>query len=401
MKRVVLHRFLPALLCAAMTLGLAACGADEPPSLEMESTGLEELFSASKTAPGEDREITDASSGGPGPDGAADTPSGGQADPEDVSKPAVDPEQAQESLTLLYEIMAWEDDFAGAVAYLGYREQGDPTPLPDWMRENCPGLAEEAPFLLEIPAERILGPGYGDLYCIVPRDEGTVLTVDHVAWVASEYEVGEVTDAVLYRAKCAKPVLIFTNPDPDHALPDVRISLEADSSPYCGWFPNLDEYGWPSIPGAPDAPLLLDFGVWRYVTGLEDPQDWEDPADVRWDPPTAWQLAYTNWVCEGWYLEISWGDSNDPAYEGIVYLYRQPEEGQEQALVYTGIWRMRTGCLQMELTDGMGGLVSGSFPARMDPTGEYLYIEQDRETGVCPPFFGEDQICMDLSLAYG
>ena len=142
-----------------MTLGLAACGADEPPSLEMESTGLEELFSASKTAPGEDREITDASSGGPGPDGAADTPSGGQADPEDVSTPAVDPEQAQESLTLLYEIMAWEDDFAGAVAYLGYREQGDPTPLPDWMRENCLGLAEEAPFLLEIPAGAHPRPG--------------------------------------------------------------------------------------------------------------------------------------------------------------------------------------------------------------------------------------------------
>ena len=229
MKRVVLHRFLPALLCAAMTLGLAACGADEPPSLEMESTGLEELFSAGKTAPGEDREITDASSSGQCPDGAADTPSGGQADPEDAPAPAADPEQAQESLTLLYEIMAWDDDFSGAVAYLGYREQGDPTPLPDWMRENCPGLVEEAPFLLEIPAERILGPGYGELYCIVPRDEGTVLTVDHVAWVASEYEVGEVTDAVLYRARCAKPVLLFTNPDPDHGLPDVRITLEADS----------------------------------------------------------------------------------------------------------------------------------------------------------------------------
>ena len=159
MKRVVLHRFLPALLGVAMTLGLAACGADEPPSLEMESTGLEELFSAGKTVPGEDREITDASSGDPGPDGAADTPSGGQADPEDVPAPAADPEPAQESLTLLYEIMAWDDGFSGAVAYLGYREQGDPTPLPDWMRENCPGLVEEAPFLLEIPAERILGTG--------------------------------------------------------------------------------------------------------------------------------------------------------------------------------------------------------------------------------------------------
>ena len=148
MKRVVLHRFLPALLGVAMTLGLAACGADEPPSLEMESTGLEELFSAGKTVPGEDREITDASSGDPGPDGAADTPSGGQADPEDVPAPAADPEPAQESLTLLYEIMAWDDDFAGAVAYLGYREQGDSSPLSDWVRAK-----------VHTPARRVITSG--------------------------------------------------------------------------------------------------------------------------------------------------------------------------------------------------------------------------------------------------
>lgn len=48
-----------------------------------------------------------------------------------------------------------------------------------------------------------------------------------------------------------------------------------------------------------------------------------------------------------------------------------------------------------------GGSVSGSFPVRMDPTGEYLYIEQDWETGVCPPFFGEETYCIDLTRSYG
>lgn len=124
MKRIVLHRFLPALLGAALALGLAACGAEQQPPPETGLAGATEILSASKTAPGGNREITDASSSGLGPDGAVDTPSDGQADPENVPTPAADLEPARESLTLLYEIMAWDDDFAGAVAYLGYRERG-------------------------------------------------------------------------------------------------------------------------------------------------------------------------------------------------------------------------------------------------------------------------------------
>lgn len=49
----------------------------------------------------------------------------------------------------------------------------------------------------------------------------------------------------------------------------------------------------------------------------------------------------------------------------------------------------------------MESSVSGGFPVRIDPTGEDLYIEQDRETVVCPPFFGEKMICMDLMRSYG
>ena len=77
-------------------------------------------------------------------------------------------ELAEESLNLLYDAMAYDDQYAGAVAYLGYRKQGDSTPLSDWLVENCAGLVEAMPFLLNIPAEHILGPGYGDLFCIVP-----------------------------------------------------------------------------------------------------------------------------------------------------------------------------------------------------------------------------------------
>ena len=365
MKHLIRCRFLPAVLCMALVLGLTACGGKNTPPVET--------------------------------DGSVGSLSGSKGD----SGVGVDSKPAEESLELLYDAMAFDDQYAGAVAYLGYREQGDSTPLSDWLWENCAGLVEAMPFLLHIPAEHILGPGYGDLFCIVPRDETTMLTVEHVTWVPSQFEVGEVTDEVLYQARSAQPVLIFKNLDDSHPLPDVRITLEPDNGPMCEWFPDVDEYDALSIPGYPENPILLDFAIWGDVTGLDYPDDWEFPGDIRWDPPTAWELAYTNWSCEHWDMEISWGDSTEPDYEGIVNLYHQPEDGQEYTLAYTGIWRMENGCLRLELSDGMGGSVSGSFPVRIDPTGDYLYIEQDWETGVCPPFFGEETYCIDLMRTYG
>lgn len=140
-------------------------------------------------------------------------------------------------------------------------------------------------------------------------------------------------------------------------------------------------------------PMLMDFGIWGDVTGLDYPEDW-------WLSPTDWGLAYTNWTCEHWYMEFGWGDS-DPDYSGRIDLYHQLEDGQEYAYSYSGIWRMEGDCLYLDLSDGAGTRMSGSFPVLTDPSGGSLHIQQDRETGVCPPFFGEGMTCMDLIRAYG
>ena len=376
MRSFVLHRFFMVFFCMmALVLNLTACSWQDKQAAGNETSDTAATLSGSK----EEK------------DSAADIPSGS----------GEEAALAEQSLNLLYDAMAYDDQYAGAVAYLGYREQGDPTPLSNWLRENCAELTEAMPFLLNIPAEHILGPGYGDLFCIVPRDETTMLTVEHVTWVPSQFEVGEVTDEVLYQARSAQPVLIFKNLDDSHPLPDVHITLEPDSGPMCDWFPGVDENGIPGIPGSPDAPNLMDFGIWGYVTGLDYPEDWESFAPVRWEPPLEWELAYTNWSCEHWDMEISWGDSNDPDHAGIVKLYYQPEEGQEYELAYTGVWRMENGCLHLELSDGMGGSVSGSFPVQIDPSGDYLYIQKDWETDVCPPFFSEKTDCIDLTRSYG
>ena len=195
MKHFIQRRFFPVFLCMALALSLTACG------------GRGNQPAGDKTG--------DTAGTLSGSKGEKDSGAGVASDSGEVTA-GVDPELGEESLALLYDAMAFDGQYAGAVAYLGYRELGDSSPLSHWLQENCAGLVEAMPFLLQIPAEHILGPGYGDLFCIVPRDETTMLTVEHVTWVSSQFEVGEVTDEVLYQARSAQPVLIFKNLDDSH-----------------------------------------------------------------------------------------------------------------------------------------------------------------------------------------
>lgn len=370
MMNLLRRRFLPAILCMALALGLCACGRKDTSPVETETDGAMGTLSGSKG--GKDS-------------GVGVFPGSGEE--------TAEAELAEESLNLLHDAMAYDDQYAGAVAYLGHREQEDSTPLSDWLVENCAGLVEAMPFLLHIPAEHILGAGWGDLFCIVPRDEITSLAVNHVTWESLGNGVRPVPGEVLYREECAQPVLIFVNYEQWRDEPDTEIVLVTNDGVEVEWLPLTDEYGIPIVPtGENDLPMLMDFGIWGYVTGLDYPEDWL--------PPTDWGLAYTNWICERWYMEFSWGDS-DPDYSGRIDLYHQPEDGQEYAYAYSGIWRMEGDCLYLDLSDGAGTRMSGSFPVLIDPSGESLHIQQDRETGVCPPFFGEGMTCMDLIRTYG
>ena len=257
------------------------------------------------------------------------------------------------------------------------------------------------PFLLEIPDNCILGAGWGDLFCIVPQDENTSLAVNHVTWESLGNGVSPVPGEVLYREECAQSVLIFVNYEQWRDEPDTEIVLVTNDGVEVKWLPLTDEYGIPIVPtGENYLPMLMDFGIWGYVTGLDYPEDWEPSGDDWWLPPTDWGLAYTNWTCEHWYMEFGWGDS-DPDYSGTAQLYYRNEEIQEYELAYFGVWRMEDDCLHLEISDGEGGYMEGRFPVLIDPSGENLHIQQDRETGVVPPFFGEDMSCTDLTLVYG
>lgn len=331
MKCLILCRILPALLYMTVVFDITACGEQNqlPKTEESCIQSINEIILSRSKGTNESR-----------------------------PSPQVNSKPEEAALVLLRNSMAYSDQIAGAVAYLGFREQSEKAPLPEWLRENCAGLVSEMPFLLDIPAERVLGAGWGDLYCIVPRDENTSLAVNHVTWESLGNGVWPVPGEVLYREECAQPVLIFVNYEQWRDEPDTEIVLVTNDGVEVKWLPLTDEYGIPIVPTGEDyIPMLMNFGIWGYVTGLD--------------------------------------------YSGRIDLYHQPEDGQEYAYSYSGIWRMEGDCLYLDLSDGAGTRMSGSFPVLIDPSGESLHIQQDRETGVCPPFFGEGMTCMDLIRAYG
>lgn len=210
MKRLTLHRLASALLCLTLALSLTACGGKKKPAPAAGNGGVKETISDSRTD------------------------QTGQADPVKPSEPEaeVDQELVEECLDKLGFDLEY-GGYPGAAAYLGCREKGDTSKLSDWMLENCLDLTAEMPVMLTIPSERVLGPGYGKLFCVIPRGENTSLAVNHITWQSQGNGLHPVADEVLYREEYTQPVLLFVDPEE----PDMEVNLVADDGTVVNWYP--------------------------------------------------------------------------------------------------------------------------------------------------------------------
>ena len=303
MKQTLKRRICAAILCHILLLGLAGCG------------------KANKAKPND----------------GGDPPVKASVDALKQGQPAADSEETvdgAESLARVRGDLEYDGRLTGAAAYLGLREKGDQTELTDWLRENCADLTSELPFLLEIPSERVLGAGYGKLFCIVPRDENTSLAVNHVTWRMMGNGLHPVADEVLYREEYAEPVLVFVDPEE----PDKEVNLVTNDGVAAIWYPQEDGYGNLILPtDEAGAPMLYDFAIYGYTTGLDYPEGWEPSGDDWWWPPTELGLADTSWLCDSWVLELRGGDAG-PEYAGTADLYYSPAGYIKQD--YLGVWRM-------------------------------------------------------------
>lgn len=363
-------RFGAVLLAALLALSLTACGGGE-------STGQE---AAEVTVP-ESTIREDTKNESTGAESAAPAEEDG----------------AEEALELLRWCMDPAPQIALAAAYLGNRSGEDTMPLSDWLWETCPGLMAEMPFIAQIPEDRILGGGYGDLYCLVPRDDSTTLAVNWVYWDKTGDEAKPQVEKVLYRSEYAEPVLVYVWYEGTLDAPCIEIQAIAGNGAQVTWYPTLDrEYGYIVIPtGENDDPLIMDFSFFGFLEEEgNDMENW-DFGDDGWLPPTDEGLADTSWVCEEWSLELYRG-STDPAWFGTAVLCRWSANIAGADETREGFWRMEGDCLCLEFP----GVSGGSFPVLIDPSGEHLFIQQAAD-GTCPPFFDEDMASMELTLSYG
>ena len=285
MKQTLKRRICAAILCHILLLGLVGCGKANKAKLN---------------------------------DGG-DPPVKASIDALKQGQPAADSEETAngaESLARVRGDLEYDGRLTGAAAYLGLREKGDQTELTDWLRENCADLTSELPFLLEIPSERVLGAGYGNLF--LPTDEA-----------------GE--------------------------------------------------------------PMLYDFAIYGYTTGLDYPEGWEPSGDDWWWPPTELGLADTSWLCDSWVLELRGGDAG-PGYAGTADLYYAPAGYIKQD--YLGVWRMEDDCLYLKLSADSGDAIDASFPILISPSGEDLYFQRSR-TGAGIPFLPDGTDSVGLLLYTG
>lgn len=183
---------------------------------------------------------------------------------------------------------------AFAVAYFGCHENldsGDPVDPFAVMTREAPQLCADLPFLVSIPRERILGDGYGELYCIVPRDEDATVAVNRGAW--DDRWVDYVYDEVLYRSESGEPILLFCNAAGWE--PDTQVTITCSDGTVVTWYPWLNDYRCVEpLRDAEWTDLLWDFSPYAESLGY----GYRRMLAEEWEHPTEDDLIGRTWGCD-------------------------------------------------------------------------------------------------------
>ena len=233
--------------------------------------------------------------------GGSQTP-GTLPKPQDVSTPTeAAPAEPDTSLISLRQAMV-ETPQLFAVAYFGYHDTIDsdaPVDPYEVMQAYAPQLCRDLPFLLDIPADRVIGEN-GDLFCIVPLDEDAIVAVSRGNW--DEKSEQYLYDESIYFSKSGEPILLFCNNAGWE--PDTQVSISGPSGDAI-WYPMLDDdlYAMPLRNDNWDC-LFYGFSPDRELLAA----DYNNMVG-EWITPTAEMLNGTTWVWNGYRkdgLEVSY-----------------------------------------------------------------------------------------------
>ena len=172
-----------------------------------------------------------------------------------------------------------------AVAYFGCHYSQDQELSVDpfaVMKGYAPELCKDLPFLLQIPADRVIGES-GDLFCVIPLDEDAAVAVNRGYW---DDENGQyIYDDMLYSSAAGEPILLFCNSE--GWAPDTQVYISGPSGEI-SWCPETDMNGYVSLP---QEPVLRDISPYAELLMAEQ----RELREWGWILPTRDQLIGTTW----------------------------------------------------------------------------------------------------------
>ena len=174
-----------------------------------------------------------------------------------------------------------------AISYFGFFE-GELSSLSEWMKEAAPDLAADLPFIEQIPLDHVIGQ-QGEVYCIVPADEGATIAVNTLA---QDIHGNLVTDEVLYRSEYGDPIIVICGYG--GFSPDREVNITDSTGESITLYPCLDENGYCQVTIS-DAGDFKGFDFTNYAEIYNIYHGWRV---YGWLPPLKAGLDDTSWSYE-------------------------------------------------------------------------------------------------------
>ncbi|MDY3993575.1 MAG: S-layer homology domain-containing protein [Evtepia sp.] len=304
---------------------------------------------------------------------------------------------AQASLATLRQSMAGTSAVFAA-AYLG--NVGEPLEgsMAQWLKKNCPQMVKDYPFLTEIPASRVVGGDFGDVYCVVPLDGSASVTVSPVIELEyGDWDIG----SPLYQSKTGEPILVLCNKG--ESVPDTQVNVTTSKTGLVTWYPLLDD-GLVFVASMDNGtPLMKDFS--NYDELYENLV--LDLLHYGWVWPGSNDLKDTGWYYE-WYdmdnevtqchfLELRAGGQAE-----LCWRYDEDAGFQGYEEYYLGQWSLvKDGemiCLKLDLTSAEGKVIRDQYPVLVGHEGLLVGVGANKTQ---LPFQSQPYILTVLDRAYG
>lgn len=273
-------------------------------------------------------------------------------------------------------------------AFYGYSSSMESSAAADLLNIACPSAASEYPFAANIPAERVIANADGELYCIVPKDENTTVSVNRLMEGADgTLEISE----VLYKSENGEPFLLLCN---TAFSPDTEVVIVDGEGNSVSWYPYVDDNLFMSEGTDEMGDYLLSYDFSPYNAMLKE--EYEAYQKGFWVKPEQADLVGTSWSVTEYYGEVE--KTYDMTFDTNTVQIQWFDGGENHE--YNAEWSLEEkGDVVMLRVDlgNMDGI--RYFPVLITTEGNLIYTSADFTSGTTPVRY--EKMNRTLECTYG